>query len=528
MSVGSDRAERPSPDVPVLIVGAGPTGLVLALWLTRLGVAVRIIDKTAGPGTTSRAVGVQARTLEFYRQVGLADAMVERGAVVPGVNFWARGAKAARLPFRHIGAGLSPFPYLLDFTQDAHERLLIERLDTMGVRVERRTELVRFDQRPEGVRATLRRPDGSEETGEAAYLAGCDGAHSTVREGLAIGFPGGTYEGLFYVADVEASGPSIDGELHVDLDDGDFVGIFPLKGEGRVRLIGTVRAESGREGREPTFEDVKGRAIEHMRLTIAGVTWFSTYRVHHRVADRFRQGRAFLLGDAAHIHSPVGGQGMNTGIGDAVNLAWKIAAVLNEGAAVSLLDTYEAERIGFALRLVATTDRVFALVTKRGAIAQRVRTTLLPLIMSWLFRLPPFRRFAFRTISQIGIHYRRSPLSEGAAGSVRGGDRLPWVEIGPHEDNLAPLTSLSWQVHLHGEPRPGVVEACAALRLPIHAFARTPAMGRAGLARGALYLIRPDGYIALADPAGDPGRLGRYFTDRALRPRDTGAGPGGP
>ena len=157
---------------------------MLALWLTKLGVSVRIIDKTAEPGTTSRAVGVHARTLEFYRQVGLADAMVEGGVKVPGVNFWARGAKAARLPFRHIGEGLSPFPFLLDFPQDAHERLLIERLDALGVRVERRTELVRFDQHHEGVRATLKRPDGSEETCEAAYLAGCDGAHSTVRDGL--------------------------------------------------------------------------------------------------------------------------------------------------------------------------------------------------------------------------------------------------------------------------------------------------------------------------------------------------------
>ena len=180
-----------------------------------------------------------------------------------------------------------------------------------------------------------------------------------------------------------------------------------------------------------TFDDVTGRAIEHMRLTIAKVNWFSTYRVHHRVADRFREGRAFLLGDAAHIHSPVGGQGMNTGIGDAVNLAWKLAAVLNEAPADSLLDTYEAERIGFARRLVATTDRVFTLVTKRGALAQRVRTTVIPLLLSWLLRLPPFRRFAFRTVSQIGIEYRKSPLSAGAAGSVRGGDRLPWVETGP-------------------------------------------------------------------------------------------------
>src|SRR5262245_31995838 len=168
-------------DCPVLIVGAGPTGLVLALWLTRLGVRVRIIDKTADPGTTSRAVAVQARTLEFYRQLDLAGAVVEAGVQVAAANFWAGGAKAARLPLGRIGEGLSPFPYVLTYPQDVHERLLIERLDALGVNVERWTELVRFEQHTDRVRAVLKRPDGSEEVCEAAYLAGCDGAHSTVR-----------------------------------------------------------------------------------------------------------------------------------------------------------------------------------------------------------------------------------------------------------------------------------------------------------------------------------------------------------
>jgi 2-polyprenyl-6-methoxyphenol hydroxylase-like FAD-dependent oxidoreductase len=176
----------------VLIIGAGPTGLVLALWLTRLGVRVRVVDKTAEPGTTSRAVAVQARTLELYRQVDLAGAVVEAGVQVAAANLWVGGAKTARLPLGRMGEGLSPFPYALTYPQDAHERLLIERLDAWGVKVERRTELVRFEQHPEQVRAVLKRPDGSEETCEAAYLAGCDGARSTVREMLATGFPGGT------------------------------------------------------------------------------------------------------------------------------------------------------------------------------------------------------------------------------------------------------------------------------------------------------------------------------------------------
>lgn len=497
---------------PVLIVGAGPTGLALALWLTRLGVRVRIIDKSAEPGTTSRALAVQVRTLEFY-QLGFADSLIAGGVKIAGLNFWVKGDKAARVPFQRIGEGSTPYPLVLVFPQDAHERLLVGQLDTLGVKVERRTELIRFDQHGGIVRAALKRPDGAEEICEVTYLAGCDGASSTVREQLAIGFPGGTYAGLFYVADVEATGPTTDEELHVDLEEADFVLVFPLQGKGRVRLVGIVRDPKGDHG-ELTLDDVRGRAIEHLRLDVAKVNWFSTYRVHHRVASHFREDRTFLLGDAAHIHSPVGGQGMNTGIGDAVNLAWKLAAVLKGDAADRLLDTYEPERIAFARRLVATTDRIFTIVTRQGLVARFVRTQLVPLFAPSLFRLPPLRRFLFRTASQIGINYRDSPLSAGKAGAILGGARLPWVGTEPGQDNFAPLASLKWQVHAYGEPRPGVAEACAELGLPLHLFAWRPEMQRAGLGRAALYLIRPDGYVAQADPHADPDRLRQYFDER--------------
>ncbi|MFL5244060.1 MAG: FAD-dependent monooxygenase [Gemmataceae bacterium] len=505
----------------VLIVGAGPTGLVLALWLSRLGVNVRIIDKTAEPGTTSRAVAIQARTLEFYRQVHLAEAVVEAGVKVAGVNLWTAGAKAARVPIQRLGEGLSPFPYPMTYPQDAHERLLIQRLASLGVVVERRTELVRFDQHSESVRAVIKRPDGSEEICKAAYLAGCDGAHSTVREGLGMGFPGGTYTGLFYVADVDAAGPAANGEIHVEIEEADFLAVFPLKGAGRLRLIGPASWAPVRESRELTFDDVSKRAIENLKLTIAKVNWFSTYRVHHRVATGFHKRRAFLLGDAAHVHSPVGGQGMNTGIGDAVNLAWKVAAVLNGAAGESLLATYERERIGFARRLVATTDRLFTIITKQGLVARWVRTKLVPRIVPVLFRIAAVRRFLFRTVSQIGIHYRNSPLSMGRAGAVGGGDRLPWVEIAPGNDNFVPLASLTWQVHVYGEPKRGLIELCAELQIPIHLFPWQPAMRRVGLLRAAVYLVRPDGYVALADPNAEAGRLRAYLAQWAGTPRSS-------
>src|ERR1700731_3190503 len=190
-------------DTDVLIIGAGPTGLVLALWLTRLGVRVRIVDKTGEPGTTSRAVAVQARTLELYSQIGLADAIVDRGRNVAAANLWVSGKKVARAVFGDMGAGLSPFPYALIYPQDEQERLLIARLADAGVEVERRTELLGFEDTSGGFLARLKRPDGAEETNQAAYLAGCDGAHSTVRQGLGIGFPGGQYNHLFYVADID-------------------------------------------------------------------------------------------------------------------------------------------------------------------------------------------------------------------------------------------------------------------------------------------------------------------------------------
>jgi 2-polyprenyl-6-methoxyphenol hydroxylase-like FAD-dependent oxidoreductase len=487
---------------------------VLALWLARLGVRVRIIDQSAEPGTTSRALAVQGRTLELYRQIDFADAILDAGVKVPGVNLWVRGSKAAQVSLERMGKGLSPFPYALTCAQDVHERLLVERLEALGVGVERSTALIRFEQDAKGVRAVLRQAGGSEEVAEATYLAGCDGARSTVREGLGTGFPGGTYSGVFYVADVNASGPVVDGEIHVDLEEADFLAVFPISKTGGLRLIGPARWEPQRGEREPTADDVVQRATGNLELDVTRVNWFSTYRVHHRVAARFREERVFLLGDAAHVHSPVGGQGMNTGIGDAVNLAWKLAAVLKEEASESLLATYEPERIGFARQLVATTDRAFTMVIKQGPLARWVRTRLVPLVAPPLFRLAGMRRFLFRIVSQIGVHYRTSPLSVGAAGSIRGGDRLPWVPLDSVKDNFVPLESLRWQVHVYGELRRGLAEACAGCQVGLQLFPWRPEMRQAGLLRAALYLVRPDGYVALADPYADPDRLREYFGSR--------------
>jgi 2-polyprenyl-6-methoxyphenol hydroxylase-like FAD-dependent oxidoreductase len=505
------------PQSDVLIIGAGPTGLVLALWLTRQGIKVRIVDKTEAPGTTSRALAVQARTLELYRQLELADAVVAKGHRVPAVNLWVQGERKAHVSLADMGTGLTPYPFLHIFPQDEHEKLLVAKLESLGVSVERRTELVNFSEQAGGVTAQLRGPDGTESEHQAIYLAGCDGARSKVRESIGTGFPGGTYEHLFYVADAEAAGPAINGELHLDLDVADFVAVFPLAGEGRARLIGTVRDERAGRAETLTFADISDRAIGQMKLTVTKVNWFSTYHVHHRVAQHFRKGRAFLIGDAAHIHSPAGGQGMNTGIGDAINLAWKLAAVVKGRAPDALLDSYEAERIGFARRLVASTDRAFTFATGQGALAGFVRTHLAPIVMPLLFSFEAVRRFAFRTVSQTMINYRGSRLSRGTAGRVRGGDRLPWVPL-DGADNFASLTSTDWQVHVYGEASGELRDWCTQKNLPLHVFAWKPDHGYAGLAHNALYLLRPDTYVALAEPSGAPAALDRYFQDTGIKP----------
>lgn len=396
----------------VLIIGAGPTGLVLALWLSKLGVRVRIIDKTSAPGTTSRALAVQARTLELYRQLDLADTIVRRGHQVAAANFWVNGKPVAQLPLKRIGEGLTPYAFVEIFPQDEHERLLLERLEDYGVSVERNTALDSFEETGDTLTAHLRLPDGRQEVCQACYLAGCDGARSVVRKALDTDFPGGTYQQIFYVADITASGPALNGELHLDLDQADFLAVFPLAGEGRARLIGTVRDERAERAETLQFADVSSRAIEHLKVHIEDVHWFSTYRVHHRVAEHFRNGRAFLLGDAAHVHSPAGGQGMNTGIGDAINLAWKLAAVLSGGAEPKLLDTYETERIAFARRLVSTTDKVFSFVTAQGRMADLLRMRVAPFLLPKMAGFEASREFLFRTVSQVTLNYRGMPLSQ--------------------------------------------------------------------------------------------------------------------
>lgn len=496
----------------VLISGAGPTGLVLALWLTKQGNRVRIIDKTAEAGTTSRAMAVQARTLELYRQLDLTDEVIAAGTTNLAMNLWVGGKRKAVVSMGDAGADLTPYPFILTYPQDQHEKLLIEHLALLGVEVERNTELLAFEDHGDQISARLRLANGEEETCTARYLAGCDGASSKVRHDLGLGFEGGTYKQIFYVADVILEGLEPANEAHIALDNSDFVAVLSYGKEGRCRLIGVLSDLDEVERNKLTFNDVSQVAIERLGIKVKSVSWFSTYKVHHRVTDSFRKGRAFLLGDAAHVHSPAGGQGMNTGISDAINLAWKLSAVLKEQAPDRLLDTYDQERKAFAHKLVETTDRIFTFVTAESTFANFVRTRVAPLFAGVVYRIDYVREYMFKMISQTMLEYHDSSLSVGKTGAVQAGERLPWVNSG--QDNYASLNQITWQVHVYGTAKPDLKAWCNQYQIPLYEFKWQSAHQNAGLARDAVYLLRPDTYIAFTHAEGSAQVVSEYFSSQ--------------
>jgi 2-polyprenyl-6-methoxyphenol hydroxylase-like FAD-dependent oxidoreductase len=500
----------------VIIVGAGPTGLTLALWLRRLGVRIRIIDKDEGPGETSRALAVQARTLEFHRQIGIVDDVLRAGVKIERLTVRTPAGIGATLRLSDFGKGVSPYSFAFALPQDIHERILIEHLEKAGTRVERRTELVGFEQDDTGVTATLRKA-GVTQTVRAAYIAGCDGAHSVVRHALNLGFPGGAYEQSFYVADVQGTGEVTPNGMDVRLGRYGFAIVMPVRQSGSLRLIGVVPKEHEADERI-TFEAIRTQIEHDTRIKVESVNWFSTYRVHHRVADHFRVGRAFIAGDAGHIHSPAGGQGMNTGMGDAVNLAWKLAAVVQGRADARLLDSYETERIAFARMLIESTDRAFKIATSPSRLVGLWRRYVMARMMSLLMSTKKGARTFFGVVSQTRINYRNSPVSVGEAGRIKAGDRLPYVVLASG-DNFDWLTSLDWQVHVYGEANEAMSSAMARRGIALHAFPWSPAAEAAGFKRDAAYLVRPDGHIAMAEPDGEAAAVERYLDEWRIEPQ---------
>jgi 2-polyprenyl-6-methoxyphenol hydroxylase-like FAD-dependent oxidoreductase len=507
-------------DTDVLIIGAGPTGLVLALWLTKLGVNVRIWEKLKAINQTSRAIAIQARTLELYRQLDLAEAVAERAHNGSAVNLWTNGAHRTSVPLETIGTGLTPFPGIFILPQETHEQILEQRLADLGINVERGVDFLEYTECGQSIVACGQDGRNVRIDCKARYIAGCDGAHSKIRTAFGHGFEGGTYPQAFYVADMEGHGGALNGQLHLDLSNSrDLLLVMSYDRVCRARIFGAAEKAVVQGGNADAVFDSLAARVSRVGIHMSRLNWFSTYKVHHRVAEKFRQGRAFVLGDAAHIHSPMGGQGMNTGIGDAVNLAWKLAAVLRGQSNESLLDTYEPERRAFALKLVRTTDEIFTMATSPGWLSKMVRTIVFPLLFPFLMRVPAIRTYAYGTVSQTKLNYRASSLSEPSSSGVSGGDRLPWVasvaECGP--DNHKTLNAPVWQVHVYGTITDSLSKWCSSRGVVLHKFEFTRLVKSSGIRGDAAYLIRPDTYVAAVDFSGGHEIFDNYFVKHGLQ-----------
>jgi len=416
----------------VIIVGAGPSGLALACQFIRYGVDFVIFDKKETTTPHSKAIGVQARTLEIYEQIGLADKLIEQGAIAGKARMVVGGKVRGEVEFGEMGKGLSPYPFILFLEQGRHEKILYDFIKANGRDVLWNAELENFTQDETGVTANIKTADGITETIEAKYLAACDGSKSPVRHALGLTFEGSTFERMYYVADVQ-----IDWNFSRDagmafLLKNSLLAFFPMTGENQWRIVGTFPEEfEGDEG-EILYEEIEERIKRDAKLDldITKVNWFSTYKVHARHVNKFSVGRCFLAGDSAHIHSPAGAQGMNTGIQDGYNLAWKIALVLKEKASRKILETYNEERLENAKNLLETTDRMFELAASPEWFVAYLRTHIFPYIARFAFTLDAVKKFVFPRVSQIGINYRHSSLSKNNGKfSVKAGDRMPYFLI---------------------------------------------------------------------------------------------------
>src|SRR5918997_475176 len=420
-----------------LIVGAGPTGLTLAIELARRGVPFRIIDRQVERTRTSRAIGTQARTVEVFRLMGIPESALEPAARPRALRFAERDRTLARIPF---GDGLPGAPpRLISMDESDTERVLEQRLEQLGGRVERSTELLGFRVDGERVTATLQGPNGTSEI-EPRFLVGADGAHSTVRREAGIGFAGATYQERFLLADLDLDWALPHDEGHIWIGDDGLVAAIPLPGERRYRVIVPLPPAYAAKEYESEAEiaaeaeTLRGHRTGGRLRRVGGPIWASAFRIQRRQADRYRWCPVFLAGDAAHVHSPVGGQGMNTGIQDAFNLGWKLALAARDQAAPGLLDTYQAERHPIARGVLQGTHLGTQLFLAQNPLMRAVREWAVPAIVS----IPPVRHRILAAISQLTINYRGSFLSVDAddgeavrgwmhrrARGLRAGDRVP-------------------------------------------------------------------------------------------------------
>jgi 2-polyprenyl-6-methoxyphenol hydroxylase-like FAD-dependent oxidoreductase len=537
----------PTPPLDVLVVGAGPTGLTLAAQLRALGARARIIDRQLDRVRESRALAIQPRTLEVLRGLGIAQTLVERGNDAVQVWLHASG-RAVPLRLFDIGIEDTAYPFLLFLSQADTEQVLGEHLAAGGVEVERGVELVAVQGGDQRLRCTLGHRDGRTEQVDTRYLAGCDGAHSTVRRLARIPFVGGAYPQTFLLGDLEVDGGLQPDAAHAFLGTGGMLFFFPLGHPATWRMLAMRPQTRDATSRQPSPTEVSLADLQAVADVFTGGSlrlhdpvWLTEFRLQHRQADSYRAGRVFLAGDAAHVHSPAGAQGMNTGIQDAWNLGWKLALAARGFADEALLATYHAERWPIGRLVLRFTDRTFPIATSDHPLVRVLRTWMAPRLLPLLLLSARARAYGFRTVAQLAIHYRHSPgVAEGQPRLRRGpraGDRLPDARIGQDGRNQhgAPgrwlgdaLAAPGFHLLLCGPVNSWDTTRVAALSrryasvLSVHRLTRDAApdvlhdprgeaLSRLGVTHTAHYLVRPDGHVGFRSGGTDLGGLERYL-----------------
>jgi 2-polyprenyl-6-methoxyphenol hydroxylase-like FAD-dependent oxidoreductase len=418
----------------VVIIGAGPTGLSLAAQMIRMDVDFMILDHKETTTTLSKAIVVHARTMEIFKELGIGEEAIRRGQIIHQLNLVRSGKANITINISNLGQGLSEFPFILSLEQSKTERLLYDFLQANKKDVLWNSDYAGMEQQPHKLIVSYRDKNGEIHKIEAKYIVGCDGAHSPVRHEMGKEFTGDTEPKLFYVADVLVKSDLItEKEFYFFMNQKTPAIFFGMEGENHYRIIGILPHTDDSDNTTYTFDDVAKELKKEMacKVEFPELKWFSTYKVSSRMVNSFGDGRAFICGDAAHIHTPAGGQGMNTGIGDGYNLAWKLALVLKGKLKPEVLDSYSLERTENARHLLKTTDRMFDLMAKDNLVWNFIREYVMPLMVKELSTTSMAKKTIFPLISQIGIAYPDSPLTiSGSVHHVKAGDRMPFFMIG--------------------------------------------------------------------------------------------------
>jgi 2-polyprenyl-6-methoxyphenol hydroxylase-like FAD-dependent oxidoreductase len=507
--------EIDSQDPDVLIVGAGPTGLIMACQLLKLGVRFRIIDKLKDRIHESRAFAIQSRSMEIFQNLGLSAEVIKLARCGVDFAFFINGKKQIEIKLTEFPDFHTPFPSVYFLPQNELERILIQFLEKKGGYIEREKELLLFSQNNKEIEAVIKNKHTETiENIHCAYLIGCDGAHSTVRHKLDLPFEGASYKQSFILADASVSWPFPENKFLLFLNKQGIFAHIPLTKIFSLIIL-APRASANEKLSTPTLIDIENIAqrVTKKPIKLTKLIWLVRFHLHHRSVQAYRRERVFLAGDAAHIHSPVGGQGMNTGIQDVSNLAWKLAIVIKNGGPDILLDTYNTERLRIGNILLKTTDRFFYFITTKNFFIAQLRNWLLPKLLALFFSKKNMARHLLRFISQLYIHYHSNQfvyeISKGADSAFKKGPqagyRAPDAPL-----NSSTLFSLFSAKPFHllifqskkstiNSAHLKFIENTYIDWIHIHRF--TPSLNnktlfqRYGVTASALYIIRPDGYI---------------------------------